>query len=287
MTNDQTERLKELSRRPFVSPGSGDWQSDAIVRLINKLSLSNQGKILVKFSPAKVSNNKLLQRLVLMRSPYDRFRRVQVEAWKANILKCDGWISLWRSVAHKLYLEHMHFKYKTASQLHVLAQLVLHWSLSFLRCPKSEGYDHDLLPQFADMSITFDDTVKALWFSIRAHPSTRLDQQVALGEDFTGVLSCILRNSWKQFSHDFAPAYNIQLVWRIFSRDASTALSHRCRPIGQWELQPLRIIRAHLGRCDHAGHTEIVSRTEQQNLQEDFDGQSPWDASCEQKPGLD
>jgi len=46
-----TERLKELSRRPFVSPGSGDWQSDAILHQQTQFEQSGEDSSLFSSSP--------------------------------------------------------------------------------------------------------------------------------------------------------------------------------------------------------------------------------------------
>ena len=62
--------------------------------------------------------------------------------WKTSILKCGGWISRRSSAAQsELCLEQGHFNCKMVSQLHVLAQLVLHWNHSSSRCPRGMMVD--------------------------------------------------------------------------------------------------------------------------------------------------
>ena len=103
LTNHQAEKLKELSgyllEDVHVSAPAGSGKSFLAIRhAISQLSSSSQGKILfispnrslgfyfvrwllthAKSSHLKVSNNKLLQRLVLMHAPYDKFTGVQIE----------------------------------------------------------------------------------------------------------------------------------------------------------------------------------------------------------------
>ena len=106
LTHDQTERLEELCNFEDVHLSVPAWaekifgnpmQPDAICHPINKISLSNQGKIwndmerffsihrtLIFFgtgSACKIFATRGVQqqRFVLMHVPYDRFRRMQVE----------------------------------------------------------------------------------------------------------------------------------------------------------------------------------------------------------------
>ena len=102
LTNHQAEKLKELSgyllEDVHLSAPAGAGKSFLAIRhAISQLSSSSQGKILfispnrslgfyfvrwllthAKSSHLKVSNNKLLQRLVLMHAPYDKFTGVQI-----------------------------------------------------------------------------------------------------------------------------------------------------------------------------------------------------------------
>eukprot|EP00435_Cladocopium_sp_Y103_P041008 s801_g11.t1 len=103
LTNHQREKLKELSRYlhediHLSAPAGGGKSFLAIRHAINKLSSSSQGKILfispnrslsfyfvhwlltyAKSSLPKMSRTKLLQRIVLMHAPYERFMGVQIE----------------------------------------------------------------------------------------------------------------------------------------------------------------------------------------------------------------
>ena len=103
LTNHQAEKLKELSRYlhedVHLSAPAGAGKSFLAIRhAISKLSSSSQGKILfispnrslgfyfvrwlltyAKSSLPTMSRNKLLQRVVLMHAPYDRFTGVHIE----------------------------------------------------------------------------------------------------------------------------------------------------------------------------------------------------------------
>ena len=103
LTNHQAEKLKELSRYldediHLSAPAGAGKSFLAIRHAISKLSSSSQGKILfispnrslgfyfvrwlltyAQSSLPTMSRNKLLQRLVLMNAPYDRFAGVHIE----------------------------------------------------------------------------------------------------------------------------------------------------------------------------------------------------------------
>ena len=103
LTNHQAEKLEELSRYldedVHLSAPAGAGKSFLAIRhAISKLSSSSQGKILfispnrslgfyfvrwlltyAKSSLPTMSRNKLLQRVVLMHAPYDRFTGVHIE----------------------------------------------------------------------------------------------------------------------------------------------------------------------------------------------------------------
>ena len=103
LTNHQAEKLKELSRHVHedihLSAPAGAGKSFLAIRhAISKLTSSSQGKILfvspnrslgfyfvrwlltfAKTSRPTMSRNELLQRLVLMHAPYDRFTGVRIE----------------------------------------------------------------------------------------------------------------------------------------------------------------------------------------------------------------
>ena len=112
LTDHQTEKLKELSRYlhedvHLSAPAGGGKTFLAVRHAMNKLRSSSKGKILfispnrplcfhfvhwllmhARSSLPKVSSrNKLLQRLVFMHAPYDRFTRAQIDVDSSIVLE--------------------------------------------------------------------------------------------------------------------------------------------------------------------------------------------------------
>ena len=116
--------------------------------------------------------------------------------WTTIILRCAGWTSRRLSVAqNELPLEQTHFSCKMVSQLHVLAQLALHWSHLFSRCPKGM------------MVICLRTLPKTQWklcgSFCKGTPACGLIGTLhclCQTNIFTWFSSHILRSAWRQFS---------------------------------------------------------------------------------------